>query len=80
MSHWRSIRWILSIGRRPIFDEIELAYRRFARILGFETITAIPLSRARRSQCRRAGYDAMPWYEGPSLLAVARDRAGSTNA
>jgi sulfate adenylyltransferase subunit 1 (EFTu-like GTPase family) len=28
---------------RPVFDEIELAYRRFAEDLSCETITAIPL-------------------------------------
>ena len=29
---------------QAVFDEIELAYRRFAEELSFETITAIPLS------------------------------------
>jgi bifunctional enzyme CysN/CysC len=51
-----------------VFDEIELAYRRFAQDLGFETITAIPLSALEGHNIVDPGYAAMPWYEGQSLL------------
>jgi bifunctional enzyme CysN/CysC len=51
-----------------VFDEIELAYRRFAQDLGFETITAIPLSALEGHNVVDPGHAAMPWYEGPSLL------------
>jgi bifunctional enzyme CysN/CysC len=50
------------------FDEIELAYRRFAMDLGFETITAIPLSALEGHNIVNPAHPAMPWYEGPSLL------------
>jgi bifunctional enzyme CysN/CysC len=50
------------------FDEIELAYRRFAQDLGFETITAIPLSALEGQNVVDSGQAAMPWYRGPSLL------------
>jgi bifunctional enzyme CysN/CysC len=51
-----------------VFDEIELAYRRFAQDLGFETITAIPLSALEGQNVVDARSTAMPWYHGPSLL------------
>jgi bifunctional enzyme CysN/CysC len=51
-----------------LFDEIELAYRRFAQDLGFETITAIPLSALDGHNVVEPGNGAMPWYGGPSLL------------
>jgi bifunctional enzyme CysN/CysC len=51
-----------------VFDEIELAYRRFAQDLGFETITAIPLSALEGHNIIEAGHAAMPWYEGPTLM------------
>ena len=51
-----------------VFDEIELAYRRFAQDLGFETITAIPLSALEGHNIVDPGSAAMPWYEGQSLL------------
>jgi bifunctional enzyme CysN/CysC len=51
-----------------VFDEIELAYRRFAEDLGFETVTAIPLSALEGHNVVDPGHAAMPWYEGPSLL------------
>ena len=53
---------------RPVFDEIELAYRRFAEDLSFETITAIPLSALDGHNVVEPGNGAMPWYRGPSLL------------
>ena len=53
---------------QPVFREIELAYRRFAQDLGFETITAIPLSALEGHNIVEAGSAAMPWYEGPTLM------------
>src|SRR5689334_10442335 len=53
---------------RAVFDEIELAYRRFAEDLHFEAITAIPLSALEGHNIVEAGHAAMPWYEGSSLL------------
>jgi bifunctional enzyme CysN/CysC len=50
------------------FDEIELAYRRFAQDLGFETITAIPLSALEGHNVVDPRHAAMPWYSGQSLL------------
>jgi bifunctional enzyme CysN/CysC len=55
------------------FDEIELAYRRFAQDLGFETITAIPLSALEGHNVVDSGRAAMPWYGGPSLLQWLED-------
>ena len=55
------------------FDEIELAYRRFAQDLGFETITAIPLSALEGHNVVDSGQAAMPWYRGPSLLQWLED-------
>jgi bifunctional enzyme CysN/CysC len=55
------------------FDEIELAYRRFAQDLGFETITAIPLSALEGQNVVDSGQAAMPWYRGPSLLRWLED-------
>ena len=51
-----------------VFDEIELAYRRFAEDLGFETITAIPLCALGGHNIVDAAHGVMPWYQGPSLL------------
>ncbi|MGH7875850.1 MAG: sulfate adenylyltransferase subunit CysN [Candidatus Binatia bacterium] len=53
---------------QSIFEEIELAYRRFAQDLGFETITPIPLSALEGQNIVDSGHAAMPWYEGPTLL------------
>jgi bifunctional enzyme CysN/CysC len=53
---------------QPVFREIELAYRRFAQDLGFETITAIPLSALEGHNIVEADSAAMPWYEGPTLM------------
>ena len=58
---------------QPVFDEIELAYRRFAEDLGFQTITAIPLSALEGHNVVELGHAAMPWYEGPSLLRWLED-------
>jgi bifunctional enzyme CysN/CysC len=55
------------------FDEIELAYRRFAQDLGFETITAIPLSALEGHNVVESRQAAMRWYSGPSLLQWLED-------
>ncbi len=51
-----------------VFDEIETTYRGFAQELGFDTITAIPLSALEGHNIVDAGTAMMPWYKGPSLL------------
>ena len=51
-----------------VFDEIALAYRRFAEDLGFEAIAAIPLSALEGHSIVDLAHAAMPWYKGPSLL------------
>jgi bifunctional enzyme CysN/CysC len=53
---------------QSVFDEIELAYRRFSQDLGFETITAIPISALEGPNIVDPGHAAMPWYEGSTLL------------
>ena len=50
------------------FEEIELDYRRFAQDLGFESITAIPVSALEGHNIVESGSTEMPWYEGASLL------------
>jgi len=50
------------------YNEIEIAYRAFAQDLGFEMISAIPLSALEGVHIVTAGHPAMPWYDGPSLL------------
>jgi bifunctional enzyme CysN/CysC len=49
------------------FEEIELAYRRFAEDLGFKSITALPLSALEGHNILEPG-SMMPWYQGPTLL------------
>jgi bifunctional enzyme CysN/CysC len=53
---------------QSVFDEIELAYRRFAQDLGFETIAAIPLSALEGHNIVNPAYATMPWYEGATLM------------
>ena len=59
-----------------VFDEIEVAYRRFAQDLGFETITAMPLSALEGHNIVDLGYAATPWYEGPTLLQWLETTSG----
>jgi bifunctional enzyme CysN/CysC len=53
-----------------VFEEIELAYRSFVREqeLGFETITAIPLSALEGHNVVERDSTAMAWYKGPTLM------------
>jgi bifunctional enzyme CysN/CysC len=55
---------------QPVFDEIELSYRHFAQDqdLGFERITAIPLSALEGHNVVERDSTAMTWYDGPSLM------------
>jgi len=53
---------------REVFEEIELAYRRFAQDLGFETITAIPISALEGHNVAEPNHTDMPWYAGKTLL------------
>jgi bifunctional enzyme CysN/CysC len=53
---------------KEVFDEIELAYRRFAQDLSFETITAIPVSALEGQNVVESSRAAIPWYEGKTLL------------
>ena len=53
---------------REVFEEIELAYRRFAQDLCFETITAIPLSALEGQNVVEPNHTDIPWYGGKTLL------------
>ncbi|HEY1590337.1 MAG TPA: sulfate adenylyltransferase subunit CysN [Solirubrobacteraceae bacterium] len=52
---------------RERFLELEAEYQAFARKLGLEAVTCIPLS-ALRGDCVTERSERMPWYGGPSLL------------
>ncbi|HEX4737664.1 MAG TPA: sulfate adenylyltransferase subunit CysN [Allosphingosinicella sp.] len=52
---------------RARFDEVVEDYDAFAREAGIESFTAIPLSGLNGENVTRRS-DAMPWYDGPSLL------------
>ncbi len=49
------------------FFELEAEYQAFARKVGLEEVTCIPLS-ALRGDCITELSERMPWYTGPSLL------------
>jgi bifunctional enzyme CysN/CysC len=51
-----------------VFDEIETSYRRFAEDLGFDKITAIPLSALEGANILDTANGVMQWYHGASLL------------
>lgn len=50
-----------------VFRDIEEQYRVFARQIGLDSITAIPLS-ALRGDNMMSLSDSMPWYHGPTLM------------
>jgi len=52
---------------QAVFDEIVADYRSFAADLGFTTMVAIPIS-ARFGDNVMLKSEAMPWYEGPTLV------------
>ncbi len=53
---------------QSVCDEIADSYARFAKDLGFDTITVIPVSALEGHNIVEAGHVAMSWYAGPSLL------------
>jgi bifunctional enzyme CysN/CysC len=55
---------------QSVFEEIELVYRSFAQDqkLGFETISAIPLSALEGHNVIERDSNAMAWYNGPTLM------------
>jgi len=52
-----------------VFRDIEAQYRVYAGQIGLEDITAIPLSALRGDNMVQPS-DRMPWYHGPTLLAL----------
>jgi len=54
------------------FREIERDYREFARQLGLEEVTVIPLSALRGDNVVELS-DTMPWYGGPTLMGYLED-------
>jgi bifunctional enzyme CysN/CysC len=54
---------------QDVFCAIEQQYRAFAAEIGLEDISAIPLS-ALRGDNMVAASAHMPWYEGPTLMAL----------
>ena len=50
------------------FDRIVADYRDFARAIGIEQFTAIPISGFKGDHITRAPSDMMSWYVGPSLI------------
>ncbi|HZX26725.1 MAG TPA: sulfate adenylyltransferase subunit CysN [Telluria sp.] len=52
---------------QKIYDDISAQFREFAAPLGFESVTAIPLS-ALKGDNMTARSAATPWYHGPTLL------------
>ncbi|MGI2033346.1 sulfate adenylyltransferase subunit CysN [Rhizobium panacihumi] len=53
---------------REIFDRISHEFREFALSLGVRQITAIPMSALKGENVVSSASDAMPWYEGPTLI------------
>lgn len=51
------------------FDEIAKEYRQFAEEVGIRSVTAVPLSALKGDNVLERG-DAMPWYDGPTLLGA----------
>jgi bifunctional enzyme CysN/CysC len=52
-----------------VFQDIEKQYRAFAKQIGLDDITAIPLS-ALRGDNMLTNSERTPWYRGPSLLSL----------
>ena len=53
---------------QKVFDEIEADYRAFAKSIGADNITCIPLSALAGDNVIEPSA-AMPWYHGPTLMA-----------
>jgi len=54
---------------RAIFDQIVAEYSDFARSIGIETFTAIPISGFKGDNITTAPSPNTPWYGGPALIA-----------
>jgi bifunctional enzyme CysN/CysC len=52
-----------------VFRDIDAQYREFAQQIGLEDITSIPLSALRGDNMVEPS-EQMPWYHGPTLLAL----------
>ena len=52
---------------QPVFDRILGEYRDFAKLIGLDDITAIPLSALKGDNMLHAS-GRMPWYSGPTLM------------
>ena len=53
---------------RAAFDRADESFRKFAQTLGFESITAIPLSALKGDNIIERSVNT-PWYAGPTLMA-----------
>ncbi|MBB4348355.1 MULTISPECIES: sulfate adenylyltransferase subunit CysN [Rhizobiaceae] len=53
---------------KAVFEKIAAEFREFALALGVRQITAIPMSALKGENVVLSGADAMPWYEGPTLI------------
>jgi bifunctional enzyme CysN/CysC len=58
---------------QDLFENIVEDYRAFAREIGIETFTPIPISGFRGDNITEAPSDNTPWYAGPSLIAHLED-------
>jgi len=88
LARWAGIsRLVLAVNKmdlvdwdRPRFEEIHAEFTALASHLGFVEVHAIPLSALTGDMVASRG-DALPWYDGPTLLAylesvdVVRSRA-----
>ena len=50
------------------FETIAADYRAFAEQLGFESVSAVPISALAGDNIRESGSANTPWFDGPSLL------------
>src|SRR5690606_16770676 len=53
---------------QPVFDKIVDDYTRFAKSIGIESFTAMPISGFKGDNITTAPSANMPWYIGPSLV------------
>ncbi|MDP9835638.1 sulfate adenylyltransferase subunit 1 [Neorhizobium huautlense] len=53
---------------RDVFERISAEFQEFALSLGVRQITAIPMSALKGENVVLPASDAMPWYEGPTLI------------
>ena len=54
---------------RKVFDKIESDYRAFAREIGLDDITCVPISALKGDNILERG-DNLDWYHGPTLMEV----------